>query len=262
MDHISLIRDETDRFIDVIQTTEPTAEVRTCPDWDAAGLLWHYAGVHWFWAAILSRGVLTDEESEAIESEQPASTGSMEDGIALLRSSTDDLIAQLAARDDAQPAWSWFASDQTVGFTRRMQVYEATMHRIDAEGAAGAHTLPISPEVALGATEHAIAVMLAWWGTLPGFEFTPTTPPVALHATDVERTMLVRGGRWRGADPSGASHDIPGVILVESGEPVASWSGTADELARWWWGRGVEPTRSGDASALDTVREAQAQGIQ
>ena len=51
-------------------------------------------------------------------------------------------------------------------------------------------------------------------------------------------------------------------VLVESGEPAATITGTAEELYRWLWGRGDEPASSGDAASLDALREAQAQGMQ
>lgn len=54
---------------------------------------------------------------------------------------TTELVSQLNALDDSQPRWSWWEPDQTVGFTRRMQTYEATMHRVDAELIAGLDTL-------------------------------------------------------------------------------------------------------------------------
>lgn len=53
-------------------------------------------------------------------------------------------------------------ADQTVGFTRRMQTYEATMHRVDAELTAGLPVGPIAPDVAASAVDHAIDVMWGW----------------------------------------------------------------------------------------------------
>lgn len=82
----------------------------------------------------------------------------------LRRQATADLISVLAELDDAQPRWSWWEPEQTVGFTRRMQTYEATMHRVDAERAAGLEPGPIAGDVAAGAVDHCVDVM---WGWLP-----------------------------------------------------------------------------------------------
>jgi hypothetical protein len=55
------------------------------------------------------------------------------DIIALREQATTALLEQLDRLDDAEPRWSWWPPEQTVGFTRRMQIHEATMHRVDAE---------------------------------------------------------------------------------------------------------------------------------
>lgn len=261
MDHLAIIRAESDRFLDVLREVDPTTPVPTCPDWTAADLLWHLTEVHAFWARVLASGALTEEEMEQVEQskpERPSDAGSV---IGLLEAETEALIAELAAHEDAQPAWSWFATDQTVGFTRRMQVHEATMHRVDAEATAGVASTPITSEVAADGIAHAIDVMLAWWGTNPGFEFSPGAGAVELRGSDCESRLVV-GGRWRGTGQSGKVYDETGIAFAPQAKPVAAISGTAAEIYRWLWGRGPEPAASGDQTALDAVRAAQAQGMQ
>jgi len=271
-DHTSVIATETERFAEAVTAADPGAIVPTCTDWTAADLLWHLTEVHAFWARILSSGVLTDEESEAVEQDKPPRPDDPDETVALLRAETDALIAELEARPDDQPAWSWFDSDQTVGFIRKMQVHEAVMHRIDAELVAGRAVTPIDPEVAEAGIRHAVDVMFAWWGTLPGFTFTTEQGPVALTMTDQGpvaltmtdqgRSVLVHPGRWRGVGQSGTSYDEPGMLRVTELPPVAAFTGTAEQLDRWLWGRGDEPEADGDAAALDAVRAVQAGGIQ
>lgn len=54
-------------------------------------------------------------------------------------------------------------------------------------------------------------------------------------------TWLIAGGRWRGVDSeTGKQYDEPGAVLVESREPAATITGTAEELYRWLWGRGAD----------------------
>jgi uncharacterized protein (TIGR03083 family) len=261
-DHTSVIAAETERFAEAVTAADPGVTVPTCTDWTAADLLWHLTDVHAFWARILSSGALTDEDSEAVEQDKPARPDDPAETVALLRAETEALIDELDARPDDQPAWSWFGSDQTVGFTRKMQVHEAVMHRIDAELVAGRAVTPIDPEVAEAGIKHAVDVMFAWWGTLPGFTFTTDQGPVALTMTDRGRSILVHPGRWRGVGQSGTSYDEPGILRVTELPPVASFTGTAEQLDRWLWGRGDEPDADGDAAALDAVRAVQAGGIQ
>ncbi len=261
-DHTRVIRTETQRFADAVAAADPTATVATCPDWTAADLLWHLTEVHALWHRVLAYGAQSDEDAEAIENEKPARPDDPTAAMALLDAETEALLEQLDKRVDEQPAWSWFATDQTVGFTRRMQVHEAVMHRIDAELVAGRPVTPIDPEVAADGVLHAVDVMFAWWGTLPGFEFVPADGVVALTLTDVERTVLLRPGRWRGVGQSGKSYDEPGILRVTDLPPTAGFAGTAEEVDRWLWGRGPEPESDGDAAALDAVRAVQAAGIQ
>ncbi|MCW3156528.1 maleylpyruvate isomerase N-terminal domain-containing protein [Micropruina sonneratiae] len=267
IDHSALILSETERFADVLAAADPSAPVPTCPEWKVADLLWHLTEVHAFWAGILASGALSDADCEAVEENQPPRPTDLDATLALLDSATVELVAQLDKRLDEQPAWSWFAADQTVGFTRRMQVHEATMHRVDAEGAAGVEITPIDPEVAADGVLHAIDVMFAWWGTLPGFEFVPAESVVALTLSDGapgggSRTVLVRPGRWRGVGESGTSYDEPGILRLTDLAPDAGFAGTADEVDRWLWGRGPEPEADGDPAALEAVRAVVAKGVQ
>lgn len=141
-DHTAVIAAETDRFAAAIRSADQQAPVPTCPDWTVADLAWHLTEVHAFWAGILGSGAITDDDQEAVENAKPARPGDVPATLALLTDQTDALVTQLGRRADDEPAWSWFGTDQTVGFTRRMQVHEAVMHRIDAELAAG---LPVTP---------------------------------------------------------------------------------------------------------------------
>ena len=261
-DHTQVIRLETGRFAEAAAAADPGATVPSCPDWTAADLLWHLTEVHAFWAKVLSSGALSDEDAEAIEDEKPDRPGDVAGTLALLDAETEALLEQLDKRVDEQPAWSWFAPGQTVGFTRRMQTHEAVMHRVDAELVAGRTPTPIDAEVATDGVLHAIDVMYAWWGTLPGFTFEPADAVVALTLTDVSRTVLLRPGRWRGVGQSGKSYDEPGILRVTDLPPTAGFAGTAEEVDRWLWGRGTEPEADGDPAALDAVRAVQAVGIQ
>lgn len=261
MEHLDLINTETDRFVVAIRHAAPAAPVPTCPAWTADDLLQHLTEVRAFWARIIGGGALTDEQAEAAEAAKPARPQHREVALRLLQDETAALVAALATREDAEPAWSWFPTDRTVGFTRRMQVHEATMHRVDAESAAGLPSAPIAHEVAADGIAHGVQIMWGWWGTNPGFEFHPAAGPVELVATD-GGTWLIQGGRWQGVGESGRQYDQPGAVLVSEGVPVGTLTGTAEELYRWLWGRGAEPAASGDRDALDAVRDARAQGMQ
>src|ERR1700754_1650154 len=146
MDSTAIIRTEAQRFADVLAATPSDARCPTCPDWTASDLLWHLTEVHLFWAGVLDRNVQTEADLAAVEQAKPDRPGATPDLLALRESATNALVAQLGRLDDAEPRWSWWPPDQTVGFTRRMQIHEATMHRVDAELTADVPVGPIAPD--------------------------------------------------------------------------------------------------------------------
>ena len=261
IDYEATILAESDRFVEAIRAAAPDAPVPTCPDWTVADLAWHLAEVHAYWAGILESEAQTDEEAEAVEAGKPARPETMEAILELFDETTGSLLTELLGRDDDEPAWFWLETARTVGSTRRMQAHEATMHRVDAELAAGLPSAAIDPALAADGVAHAFEVMWVWWGTLPGFEFVPSSGPVALLASDTGDRWVVQSGRWQGVGQSGKSYDVPGARLTD-GEGAATVTGTAEQLMRWLWGRGARPAASGPTADLDALDEAVAQGMQ
>lgn len=260
-DFMAAIRRESDRFADVLAGTDPAARVPTCPDWSADDLLWHLTEVHAYWARILRTGAQTDDDAEAVEADKPERPADRAAMLALFAAETDALLDELAARADDEPAYFWLETDRTVGATRRMQAHEATMHRIDAELAAGVASGPIDSALALDGVRHAVGAMWAWWGTVDGFRFVPGGV-AELRATDTGESVLIEVGRWQGVGQSGKSYDVPSARLAAGGVPAALATGTAEQLDRWLWGRGEEPGVSGDDEVLAALRAARAEGMQ
>lgn len=261
-DFMRAIVEESDRFIRAIQASEPDARVPTCPDWDSDDLLWHLSEVHAFWAGILRDGALTDEECEAVESSKPERPADRSSTIELFRDQTTALVAELDKRQDAEPAWFWLDTAKTVGATRRMQAHEALMHRVDAELTAGIDSAAIDPELAADGIAHAVEVMWAWWGTLPGFEFRPVAGVVELQASDLGRAWQLQPGRWVGVGQSGTAYDEPGAVLTSGAGARATVTGSAEQIDRWLWSRGAEPETTGDEASLAALREVRSQGMQ
>ena len=53
--YLAHLETESRRFRDVMADCDPGARVPSCPDWDAADLLWHLGGeVQDFWAWVVS----------------------------------------------------------------------------------------------------------------------------------------------------------------------------------------------------------------
>jgi uncharacterized protein (TIGR03083 family) len=254
MDREAVIRTESQRFADVLAETPGEAAVPTCPDWTATDLLWHLSEVQLFWAGILGRAALTEEDVEAVEQGQPKRPTAIEELLALRERGTASLLDQLGQLTDEQPRWSWFDPDQTVGFTRRMQTYEATMHRVDAELTAGLSIGPIAADVAAGSIDHAVDVM---WGWMPEWAEYKTSAIAEFVASDTGQHWLVELGRWSGTGPQSGKHfDSRRAIRATAGMPTVTATAPLVDLALWAWTRGgtVEITGEPPArAALDDV---------
>jgi len=254
MDRLAIIESESRRFAEALSGTDPEGRCPTCPDWKAVDLLWHLTEVHLFWSAILAGGVRRDDEIPAVEAAKPDRPVGVAELLALREQATAALIAALAARDDAEACWSWWPADQTVGFTRRMQTYEATMHRIDAELVANLTVSPIADDVAAGAIDHAVDVM---WGWMPDGATYEPAHTVEFAADDTGQSWLVEVGRWSGGESAGG----PRAARASAGAPTATVRGNVVDLALWSWTRGGSVRLDGDPVSLAALDAVVTQGM-
>ena len=253
------IQTESDRLGVVLATTDPASRVPTCPDWNAIDLLKHLTRVQQFWAAVIGDRLTATAVSE-FEKSRPALPDDPAQLLDLRREATADLLTALADRDPSEQAWSWFPADQTVSFTWRMQTHEATMHRVDAELAAGLPISPINPEVAADGIDHAVNVMWAW---APAEVERRVTGTVELKATDTHRSWLVKTIRWSGQAWGQTFNDQIGCERADVGTPEATISGTAEDLDLLLWTRADRAVvRSGDQHALSEFQAMLDDGIQ
>lgn len=258
MNHEDVISTEAARFADVLATANPHAQCPTCPEWNSADLLWHLTTVHQFWSAVLDRDARTDEQAEELESAEEKPPSAISAMLPIREAATEALVAQLRRLGDDEPRWTWWEAEQTVGFTRRMQVCEATMHRIDAELTARVDVGPIDDEVATLCVDHCVDVM---WGWMPDWATWQAQTVVELVAADTGGRWLVEVGRWFGTGPqSGREFDVPRAERAAAGAaPDVTVTAPVAQLARWAWRRQGEAEVTGGSPALDALLT---QGIQ
>lgn len=230
LDHI---RAESARFRAVLAECPPTAGVPSCPEWDAADLLWHLASVQGFWAEVVrTRPAAVDEDFEKKLPRPETYDGLLAayDGYAAA------MIEALATADPADEAWHW-SSDHTVGASIRRQAHEALIHRLDAELAAGAVT-PLPADLAADGVEEALDVM---YGGLPDWgRFEPLPTYVEYRIDDIAQSVWTQIGWFSGTDANGVDHvDEPDQHVVDAPGVAADLmiSGTADRLDGWLWHR-------------------------
>ena len=144
LDHI---RTESARFRAVLADCDPSARVPTCPDWDAADLLWHLAGVQLFWAKVVRHRPASPDDPEIGEEEAAQRPESYAELLDAFDDYSHALATELERADPEAEAWHW-SGDNRVGTSYRRQAHEALIHRIDAELTAGVPVTPLDPALA------------------------------------------------------------------------------------------------------------------
>lgn len=250
--YLTHVRLESARFREALTRCDPRARVPACPEWDAADLVWHLAGVQWSWARVI-RTRPAAPEHEDVDLERPEDYHEL---LELFDACSAELAVQLGSADPVEPAWSW-APEQTVGFTFRRQAHEALIHRLDAEQTAGAAT-PLDPALAADGVAELLEVM--YGGEAPSWgRFEPSEHLVRVALSDVGTDLWVRLGFFFGTDPeSGKSHDSAHLVLTDPGSATATVSGRAADLDAWLWKRRDDAgiTVSGERAAYDALMAA------
>lgn len=242
--YLRCIEERSARFTDLLAATEPGRQVPTCPEWDAADLLWHLVGVQWFWGSLAGGHHV---EPAAARDDRPARPEEFAELVALQRHATSRLLEALQGGADDQPLWTWFPAEQTRGFVRRRQAHEVLIHTLDAEAVADADHLPLDPAMAADGVDEAISVIFS--AESPDGEVTTTAPPVALATADTGASWLAQPASSRVEE-----HDEPFLLVLPSGsvDPVARVVADAATLDRWIWNRAPDDAvvRTGDPAAL------------
>jgi uncharacterized protein (TIGR03083 family) len=252
-DYLRHLRQESRRFRDVLADCDPAARVPACPDWNAADLLWHLAGVQWFWATTIRTRPL-GPDAAAEEPERPTSYDGLLEAFDTYSAA---LLTALEEADPAEQAWTW-STEQTVGFTFRRQAHEALIHRLDAEQTAGQVT-PLDPALAADGVEECLDVM--YGGAPPWGEFAPLPHFVEVDLSDRDESVWVQLGRFTGTDPDDqVAYDEDDLRVVPDPGTAAEAvvHGPAPELDAWLWRRTDDSgiRISGDRGVYDHFRSA------
>jgi uncharacterized protein (TIGR03083 family) len=252
LDHIV---SESARFREVAGGCDPATRVPACPNWDVADLVWHLAGVQYFWSVIVDRRPITPDDLP----EEPPRPASYDALLTAFDEASARLVGALGRAEPGEHAWHW-GPDQTVGASHRRQAHEALIHRLDAEEAAGRVTA-LDARLAADGVHEALTMMYGGcpaWGTI-----TPSERVVDLDLVDTGEVLHVALARFTGTDPaSGTTHDEPDIAVVEQGAPLATVRGSAADLDAWLWHRGegrvrieVEGDRAAYAELVEVLRQ-------
>lgn len=221
---LSELTKHTRGLADLATETNLATPVPTCGTWNLADLLWHLYEVQHFWLHIVTKR--PEGPESYTRPERP------DDRLLTnpLRATAKLLVQALEDADPADTAWTWHASDQTIGFAIRRQIHEALIHHYDGLIAVGEVAPRVNPRLAADGVDEMVDVMLS---------STTTAGVVELHATDTE-------DRWTLA-PKPRRDDGTADLVIE---------GTALNLLLWLWGREIASslTMTGDLGLADQLR--------
>ena len=211
-DYLDQLQRELTVLADVLEHTELTTPVPSCPDWTLSDLGFHAISVLRFWRHVLS--VRPDEPSDPNRDDVPDAQLA-----ATLRDECTAIVSELRDAPLDAPMWSWTEQHQ-VSFLPRRMALEFAVHTWDTQLAAG-QPHPIEPDLAWDGIDEYVMLARAS-DPQPGGEV------IAITASDLGQTWVVRtvDGVMRVVDPREASVS-----------PDASMEGSASDLLLVVWRR-------------------------
>jgi uncharacterized protein (TIGR03083 family) len=234
-EYVEAIRGDGAALADAASLAGLDARVPSCPLWSVTDLLGHIGRIH-RWVAQLVAQHATERGAHWSEAEPPSAPD-------LVAWFTGGVTLLADALDDAGPAagvWSW-TPDATSGFWARRQAQETSIHRFDAQLAAGGPQPLDGPLAADGIDE--LFAMVPYWPWAPRVRGSGET--VHLHCTDRDGEWLVR------LVPDGLS------VAREHAKGDVAARGTASDLFLFLYGRVASEALEvfGDADLLAHFRE-------
>lgn len=190
--------------------------VPACPAWTLRDLVLHLADVHHFWA------VRIHQADASLDSPFLPAYPEGADVLAWARACLDEMVSAIRSVPADSPCYVWWVEPATAGAVAEHQVYEAEVHRWDAEGAVRSPA-PIDQSIALIGIPEWIESRVTWMTEMP-------LPMITFETTDV---------------PSSSS-------LGDSALGSVTLRGTASDVYLYMNGRlGPESLKlAGDVSAL------------
>lgn len=243
---IDLLDGEIRRIAELSADTAPSTPVPGCGDWTLTDLIEHVALIHMWVAAMVEK--LTPErlDRRAMRSGMPQDWSAVP---AWFSRNGARLVAALRAADPESPMYSW-AGDKHVSFWARRMLHETTIHRLDAEAAAGV-VGKVEPAVAVDAVDELLEILPFAADFRPSIrDLHGDGETIHLHATDLDGvdlpgewliTLEPEGFRWSHAHVKGAAavrgkvQDLALFVYGRRkvGEPQLEVLGDLSLLAHW-----------------------------
>ncbi|GIF11085.1 maleylpyruvate isomerase family mycothiol-dependent enzyme [Actinoplanes teichomyceticus] len=221
---LAALRADGPALWDAVAETGPDTPVPEVPGWTTADLAYHVTDSLRWVRAMIARGVTDRPGPQTAPDTRPAWGEALDQ----LRRELTGTIETLEALDPDLPAWNWAPQPKRAVFWDRRIAHEVSVHRWDAEAAAGRPT-PIETKLATDG----VAEILDTW--LPaGRRQGPTDLHGVVHlvGTDAEQEWFVR---LRGAGI--ALLDTGTILDTDDHHARAKAIGTASDLQLALMGR-------------------------
>jgi uncharacterized protein (TIGR03083 family) len=142
--YLAHVVNDTARFVTAVRSGPLDAPVAACPGWDLYALTAHQGQIH-RWARHAAANGAPAESFDAFAPDPALDADAL---AAWLSDGADDLVATLRTIDLDGPTWHPFPVPRLGRVWPRRQAHEISIHRWDAETAAGLTPTPIDPEFA------------------------------------------------------------------------------------------------------------------
>ena len=180
-EHVADVEREGRALVASARTAGYAAPVPTCPDWDVRALVKHVTRV------LQRTTVLVGEAHEDLPPRELwADVPTDDTAIDHLDDVVTTLVATLGAADPATPCWNFTGHDTVAAFWMRRMANELTVHRVDADRAAGGGT-PVQPDRGVDGVDELLTVLLPY---VAGRIEAPPDAGFHLHATDADGEWL------------------------------------------------------------------------
>jgi uncharacterized protein (TIGR03083 family) len=180
LDFLTIIQREGAAFVDACERADAAAVVAGCPDWTVRDLLWHLTDVNDLWRATVGERLSSPRDRARPERPADELLGTT------YRAGLERVLDVLRAADPAAPTWSWVPDATTAWVVRRL-AHETTVHRWDAQLAAGDDPV-IDAELASDGIDEFLFEMLGRVSP----DAAAAGGSVHLHCTDVDGEWTIR----------------------------------------------------------------------
>jgi uncharacterized protein (TIGR03083 family) len=191
---ISHISEASSRLWSVYSPDTAALPVPACPAWTLRDLVLHLADVHHYWAL----NIHAADPSRQIPFEASYPEGA--DVLAWARTCLEEMIDAFRSVPADSPCRVWWVAPATAGAVAEHQVYEAELHRWDAQGAVMTPQA-LDLDICLVGIPEWIASRVTWLTELP-------LPLITFETTDAPSSASLGDATLGTVTVSGTASDV------------------------------------------------------